>query len=567
MFTSRYPWSTAHTIESTGGWSGLIEAQESFAECVPTCHSSVPADANSNQIGSKTSLGQINVPCHEMPTSSRVPQIKPNNTEFIDLEVGQIPAVPTIAMNSTKDIRFQFERVTSGCLSSKPAFDEQKKKHKQKGRRQGSLAPDKAKKACEMRRIRACLHCWLAKTQCTKGEVCEKCMWPPKMCTRNRLDDYTDLFFPPFLTSSLKKSEVCSLTSGALQQFTTNKITVTVTWWTGTTPGRLKLNVAEFIPSSLIPTTQMRVDTTNGAHSATFNQSYPAPFALQEFKMDELIRLCRRTIDKAAKDPFVHSFFLDTRTKEMCKRLFESIRKFHDAWGATGNAATLNTAMLLLPINYFMGRKLQYESSDYVIEAMRSPITGIWDASRVSQLLNRQLKAAMNKLLRKLTRDVLEKLQKDLSHKSKSNWASSFCTSIILCFCMEEAQIASNGFIVHQRNDDSMDATLSSTEVIEACKHLDDSPFRHLVELFHGVHKYNPFRDNPEGNIRHGLDSNSRRLVHEIRGIFSDFGSELRYKAQTPFFDCGHDELDQHMAFRDRHSTRLVCSFLLSFIE
>jgi hypothetical protein len=144
----------------------------------------------------------------------------------------------------------------------------------------------------------------------------------------------------------------------------------------------------------------------------------------------------------------------------------------------------------------------------------------------------------MHTLLREMTIEVLEELEMNLKARSKASWATSFCTVSILCICIEELQIAMNGFSMYMNNHGAKEDIPSVKDSVEVCQKLDDKPFIHLIALFHDIYETrklasanknvcNPLRDNPEIYGREGLDSESADLANATRQIIFDPSKHL----------------------------------------
>ena len=192
--------------------------------------------------------------------------------------------------------------------------------------------------------------------------------------------------------------------------------------------------------------------------------------------------------------------------------------------------------MMLYAMHYFMGRTITYTptSATDVLQALKKPMARTWEAKTISLPLNRQLKCVMNTLLQGLTRKIFEDLEKELKTRNTMVWATCFCTVCILCFCIEEVQIQTNGFVMHKRQHDP-DGSPPSEEAIMICRKLDDLPYTHMVELFHGVfktrkwpvvhrrdHIFNPIRDGADVDLANGVDQETVDLAEEVRQIIKD---------------------------------------------
>lgn len=144
--------------------------------------------------------------------------------------------------------------------------------------------------------------------------------------------------------------------------------------------------------------------------------------------------------------------------------------------------------MKLHSMHYFMGRTITYsdDSSAKIDHNLKRPSLGLWNSNVVSSLLNRQVKYAMHCLRVETTQEILEELDKNLRTRDHAFWPMAFSVIIILCICMEEAQMAMNGIFIHKRTHQPSEAT-SSEEMVETCRKLDKYPYRHVTEFFHAI--------------------------------------------------------------------------------
>jgi hypothetical protein len=205
--------------------------------------------------------------------------------------------------------------------------------------------------------------------------------------------------------------------------------------------------------------------------------------------------------------------------------------------------------MTLCAMQYFMGRTITYTpaSAKAVLRALKTPMSRAWDARNISSPLNRQLKCVMNTLLYELTRRVFEDLEKELKTKNMTTvWGTTFCTVCLLCFYMEEVQIATNGFIMHKRQHDPDGDPPSPEKAIEICRKLDDGPYTYLIELFHGTFKsqkkpmsyrayqiFNPIRDGADMDIDENVDRQTLDLADEVRQVIKECSESLSGSENT----------------------------------
>jgi len=194
------------------------------------------------------------------------------------------------------------------------------------------------------------------------------------------------------------------------------------------------------------------------------------------------------------------------------------------------------------------GVRFTHASFATVKESVKNPPVQSITSRLISNLLNRQLKYAVNTIMKKETSYLLEDLQKELYRKSKSAWPTTFCVVLILCICIEEVQTAMEGLVLHARENQGS-VNPDGEEAILVCRRLDDLPFAHMCELFHMVFKshkisdtskgkrkkksdtagFNPLRgEMVERNESEGFGKEAVELVSEIRSIMKELGECFR---------------------------------------
>jgi hypothetical protein len=196
---------------------------------------------------------------------------------------------------------------------------------------------------------------------------------------------------------------------------------------------------------------------------------------------------------------------------------------------------------MLHAMHYSMSRILTFtkESADEAISSIRMPMKLPYAKSMTSKVLNAQIKCVMNTLLYEITREVLEGLEKELRTRTKASWATSFCVILILCICMEAVQVDTDGYIVQNIVNGKARGNRAMTRdaAIDVCRSLDDLPFKHCTDLFHGIYRtrkpktghrnergFNPIRDGVDLDEKEGLNSATVQLVDDIRRIMIDYG-------------------------------------------
>lgn len=156
---------------------------------------------------------------------------------------------------------------------------------------------------------------------------------------------------------------------------------------------------------------------------------------------------------------------------------------------------------------------------------------GSWGSNLLSPPLNRQVKSKMHGLRVQLTQEVLSGLEKTIKTRSKEAWITSFSVIILLCICMEQAQIAIDGLFMHKKEHQPEEDIPASEIVVDMYRKFDDHLFRHLTEFFHEVFRtrksriYNPIRDGYQTNRAECNGEGTEQLVKEVRRIINDHGS------------------------------------------
>ncbi len=188
----------------------------------------------------------------------------------------------------------------------------------------------------------------------------------------------------------------------------------------------------------------------------------------------------------------------------------------------------------------FMGRNLTIISTENLESSCGAPRPAqhpVFDSEIPSPLLNRQIKYVMHLLLREMTRKVLSQLEKELRTKSKRTWASSFCTILLLCICVEEVQIAIDGFSVYCLSQPEKVNPLSRDIGLGLARQLDDRLIADCKSLFHSIYRthngppgskneksFNPIRDQFVVDDKEPWTKELYGLVEDVHEILETYG-------------------------------------------
>jgi hypothetical protein len=182
---------------------------------------------------------------------------------------------------------------------------------------------------------------------------------------------------------------------------------------------------------------------------------------------------------------------------------------------------------------------------------------------------------------------VLDRLERELKTRTKESWAPCFCTILILCICIEELQIAADGFAVHKAIRRSKTNGFSRASAFETSRRLDGLLYSNCKTRFHAIHNsrksrarrrnekggFNPIRDSYDVNEKEGAAQGMHNLVGEIHEILGDSGEDFKPLCVSQLTELGNESVDRamvssvdtedeslaaHMAFREKNSGRLV---------
>jgi hypothetical protein len=209
------------------------------------------------------------------------------------------------------------------------------------------------------------------------------------------------------------------------------------------------------------------------------------------------------------------------------------------------------------------------------------PDTGLFS----SRLLNLQLKGGMYNLALQMTAKVLSQLEKVFRNRDKTLWPVSFAAMLVLCLCIEQAQVLTDSHIEFLKSSGHSALAGLDGEPQRCCQALEDGPFAQLTHVFHLRYRTNkgdwagpnPFRTDSINTNDVGFEEPAMNMIRGIRekvlvkGMCSPLlllelltvilDEMLKERDMPPKFDEGAE------SFAKRNSGRLVSRFLLNFIS
>jgi hypothetical protein len=211
---------------------------------------------------------------------------------------------------------------------------------------------------------------------------------------------------------------------------------------------------------------------------------------------------------------------------------------------------------MLYAMHQFMSRitPLTERSAEKVIQQLQRPQSlPFVEASHnppiiTARLLNVQIKHAMQRILRDMTGEVLKSFETEMViiPQKPDTWADNFCIVLILCMCIETAQVGSDSRAMTKLRTDRT-CTLSRSQL---CQHLDHVPFTRLTHLLHTAYKTNRAKANNKGKLGfnpvqfgfpnkavEGITPQMRTLVSEVKQIMVDHGKSFSSRASRSTAD------------------------------
>jgi hypothetical protein len=199
--------------------------------------------------------------------------------------------------------------------------------------------------------------------------------------------------------------------------------------------------------------------------------------------------------------------------------------------------------MALHAMHYFMGRSIATVDGtgrDACNSLHNSPLLP-YDLEKGPKLLIRQIKHSMHSLLQETTREVLDALEKELKTRSKASWAPCFRTIAILCICIEELQVAIDGFVVQKITQKRESKCTSREDAHDIARKLDDLFYTDCKTLFHDIYRscrtkkgrkyeqsFNPIRDGVKVDQDEGNLLGLQALIGDIHEILGTYGIVLK---------------------------------------
>lgn len=140
-----------------------------------------------------------------------------------------------------------------------------------------------------------------------------------------------------------------------------------------------------------------------------------------------------------------------------------------------------------------------------------------------SKGLSKQIKGTMNLLLHELTTAVLDRFDWQLRGQKKESWLLCLATMIVICMCMEQAQISIDGFCLHRTSSEGGDPRLIQQYGTGACHNIEKMAAEYtslLLKMLGGIlSEHNPFKLGCTENGAPCRSETEVNFVNEIRQL------------------------------------------------
>ncbi|KAH6661963.1 hypothetical protein B0J14DRAFT_687579 [Halenospora varia] len=458
-------------------------------------------------------------------------------------------------------------------------------------RRTRPLTGDTRAKAKQMRRMRACLRCRVAKISCDPGEICIPClkaqasMLPCKLCVRAHLKDYLSLFLPERAVRPFQKAWIDQVMENKISGYGSSEYKVCLS--SGPSYPPILVTVQAFRTKDPSFSVLKKIVPENEGRAPAFVEFYSPPLGITDFTQD-LDGKLRTHIQGIVGGERNFGEVSYGNTSRLTWDVHEAVRLYQ--WG-TQASQLLRKSLKLYAMQFFMTKTIVLLRSepDAVLEHLPGPSELNIQKPNL-RIISIQIKHVMYSLIRDTYAEVLEELEESLRPKDLASWAPSFCCILILCMCAEMVQITTDHRVVcalddMSKSEDGRDKngnTVSQEDSYDVCHKLDDLPIASAESNFHATYKsfklkdstkreqgFNPIRDGLDAVRKAKLGLDVEEFVGRILDIVAKYRVELIKEVTIPSLERSPDiveVLKNHSIFRKHNSGRLVSRFLQSML-
>jgi hypothetical protein len=192
----------------------------------------------------------------------------------------------------------------------------------------------------------------------------------------------------------------------------------------------------------------------------------------------------------------------------------------------------LRQALIIHSLHYIKGVLITFceDSASKALRNLRNPPANPPSLRHLSaRILNRQIKGILNLLLQDLQKQLLEDFDWELKRLEKETWLLCLSTYLVFCMCIEQVQLAVDGFVEYRISNRRGDTNYILQCGTGICRRLEICAIRHSSillggKLKHILKKHNVFKYGfpVDGEMDHS--ESEINLINSLRQIGVDYG-------------------------------------------
>jgi hypothetical protein len=288
------------------------------------------------------------------------------------------------------------------------------------------------------------------------------------------------------------------------------------------------------------------VNSKSNDHMQTFATVVTLPYGLRNYSVDRLKEMCQEHIEAISTEANI----IGDPSSLKCK-LLQVICHFQESDPIAKRACIylpsgflrkmlimmqnnlLRKAIMVNRLHYAKAQLLTFseDSASEALKNLQNPPAIPLPPNLSARMMNRQIKGGFHLVLEDLQPKVIDDFDWELRHKRKDTWALCLCTFLVLCLCVEEIQVAVDGFAQYKISNEGGNPTLIRQFATEICRRLEKETLGHtwylLTGKMDGLKRHNPFRYGFSADDKSTRSVSEIKLVNDLRQIMSDHGNWL----------------------------------------
>jgi hypothetical protein len=180
-------------------------------------------------------------------------------------------------------------------------------------------------------------------------------------------------------------------------------------------------------------------------------------------------------------------------------------------------------------MQYAMSRTFTFYNQSAIIAVARLQSASTILPSKLdisAQVLNRQLKGALNTLFEEHLRDLLRCLENEYKSKARRSWVLCFCANLVLCLIVELLQNAIDRIVMYKISEEGEDPVWAIDRGSKSCEQLEELPIKYSWLMFFGLYKsYNPIKNGCLPDDNSGQNEGEAELINAFAQIIHDYSN------------------------------------------